>query len=541
MAYKPPPYKKHLRRRFRKFVRKWVRKNLQPLDPNEDFDFEKWLEGTNYSEERKVEIRRAKENIQYDIDDKDAYGDNAYATVKYFVKEEFYPEPKHHRGIWARCDEFKCISGPFFKKIEEQLFKLPYFIKKVPKDQRPDYIRKLVENAAMIYQITDFTSYESQFTTALMDDSEFELYRWMSSQNTKAARICKVIFGVVAGFNHVKTKHYTLGVNAKRMSGEMNTSLGNGFTNLMILLFAAEEYNIQVTGPVVEGDDGLMGLTKAIPEQYFVDMGLNVKMSTVPDISMASFCGLIFDPVELINIRDPRAPLCTTMWVTKKYTSCSQKTLRSLVRSKALSLIFEYPGCPILSVLGHKIFSLLEGYELRNIGESSYMRTDFAVHLERFKNNELPMKEIGQRTRALMESMFDITISRQLLIEKDIMEMTLDNWNTEAVELIMPQQWIDNYYTYTMKLTETPSKLPYMFTCYNKNPFIDDLHKVRIVANARSCIKNMMKYKRFIKHEKFVNTTEQYKLECYDYYIKSFNDAQYRLLQNSRLIDFRLM
>jgi len=306
MAYRPKPPDRQMLKEFRKFVRQWVRSNLLPLDPSFQFDVEPWLESTNYSFKRKEELRKAyAEVVKMDDIDKDTRL-NKYAKVKYFVKEEWYPEYKHHRGIWAREDAFKVICGPFFKSIEEALFKLPYFIKKIPKDKRADYIMSLMNFDGYIYQTTDFTAYESHFRTELMYYCEYELYSYMVSMNAVGKVLLRNIFSVIGSFNYVVNKYFTLAVEAKRMSGEMNTSLGNGFSNLMFLLFAAHYYKIDFVGPVVEGDDGLMGLARKIPAQYFHKMGLNVKMETHELLSYASFCGMIFDPIERINITDPR-------------------------------------------------------------------------------------------------------------------------------------------------------------------------------------------------------------------------------------------
>jgi len=533
MAYKPPLYKKRLRRRFRRFVKKWVRDNLIPIDEDDTLDFEVWLEGTNYPKYRKDQLRESFKNIERQFDEKDTAGFNKYAEVKYFTKEEYYPEYKHHRGIWARADEFKAIAGPFFKKIEDKLFKLPYFIKKVPKDERPNYIYNLIYSNNHKYQTTDFTSYESLFTTDLMDDCEFELYRYMASKNAKARWICQILFSVLAGDNRVVNKFFTLGVHAKRMSGEMNTSLGNGFSNLMFLLFAVFEYKISMSGVVVEGDDGLMGLNKDIPKQYFVDMGLNVKMNTVDNLEEASFCGIIFDPVEQINIRDPRSPLCTTMWVTKKYAAASKKKMLGLVKSKALSLVFEYPGCPILSIFGHKILSLLEGYKMVMIDDSRYNQRLHAKYMIRYNLGEIPIREIGQRTRALMEKLFNIPVSMQHAIEDDIMKMTLNNWDTANVLSIMPDIWIDNYNNYSMIVEARPSEYNRQYRPFTINTNMATLYKPALVKNVKRAVKGVMNFQNFSMSRRFKGRTVQFILKEYNEYLQRRYDALYRLHLNS--------
>jgi hypothetical protein len=527
MAYKPKRPNKKLFKAFRCFVRKWLIDNLEPLDTEEMFDFEEWLSGTNYTDKRKQELRKAWEGVISDelLDSNEL---NINAKVKYFVKEEWYPEYKHFRGIWAREDAFKAICGPFFKKIEEALFKLPYFIKKIPKDKRADYIMDFMYNPVYLFESTDFTAYESHFTTYVMYYCERELYKHMVRRNLQGLRLLRLIFHVIANFNYVINKYFTLAILAKRMSGEMNTSLGNGFSNLMLLLFACFYYKIDFTGPVVEGDDGLLGLSREIPPSYFVDMGFNVKM-ILSDISHASFCGMIFDPEERINITDPRKPLCTIMWVPRKYASASQKTIKGLIKSKALSLIFEYPGCPILCVLGAKLFSLLSGVEMINIGQTNYEKKRFNEILLRYANSDIPVKPIGPRSRDLMEHMFGISVQQQLLIEADIERMTLDNWDTNSALLIMPELWVSNYNNYVVDRDFTIYDINHFYGPGTVNKYLDDLPLLRNNGPVKHKVGKLIDFNEYRTHSKFQNITVMEVFEYYKQYYWDFWMSKYIL------------
>jgi hypothetical protein len=317
------------------------------------------------------------------------------------------------------------------------------------------------------------------------------------------------------------------------MSGEMNTSLGNGFSNLMFLLFGAQEYKISISGVIVEGDDGLMGLNKDIPEQYFKDMGLNVKMKTVDNLEEASFCGLIFDPVEQINIRDPRSPLCTTLWVTKKYAMCGEKKMRGLIKSKALSLVFEYPGCPILSVFGHKLLTLLEGYKMVMIDDTRYQQRLFETYMIKYGKGEIPIKEIGQRTRALMEKLFSIPISVQLRIESEILNMTLSNWDCPTVLNIMPDEWRQNYEVYTMEVEARPAEYNRLYVPYTVNSKLSLLHKPALVNNVRRAIKRILSFAEFERSARFRNKSIRFKRKEYNEYVLRRKDCLHRLYLNS--------
>lgn len=529
MAYSPPKYNRNERRKFRKFVRKWLKTNIKPIDECDSLDFEEWLSTTNYTELRKEEIRKAYAGIQdvfingeVDVEKFKNY------DIKLFAKEEYYPEYKHFRGIWARSDAAKGVLGPFFRKIEKELFALPYFIKKIPKEERPKYINDFMNNDYLKFQATDYTSYESHFTTDMMDDCEFELYRYMSSNNIKAKMLCRLIFKILADNNIAKHKYFSVRVDAKRMSGEMNTSLGNGFSNLMFLLYACHKYKLNYSGPIIEGDDALIGLDKPIPEEYYKNMALNVKLEFVDDISEGSFCGLVYDPVELVNIREPLETLCTTPWVPRKYASCSLRTYYSLLKSKALSLMFEYPGCPIVYNYGKKLFELCSQYEIKFDNSSFYKMQEQNLIYEKYLQNKVPFKETGLRTRLLMEKVFKIPVSAQYRIELEIENMSLQDLRLPSVLELVPDIWKYNYDTYVLDT----DGMPWHSITHTNFVACDKLAIHRIVELDGS---KFYSDKILTKAEFYKNKLDK-DAKYYENYLERYNDARHRLLINNQQI-----
>lgn len=530
MAYKPPKYDKLLRRRFRRFVKNWLEKNLKPIEHNEELGFEDWLETTNYPEWRKKELREVYDKMLED----DSFFANELdrchknADVKIFTKEENYPEYKYPRAIWARVDAFKDISGPFFKTIEKKVFALPYFIKKIPKKDRPAYIQEFVEKQGLKYVASDFTSFESLFTTDLQDDCEYQLYRYMSTKNDFMRRVCRMIINVIGGDNIAMNKYFKIAVNAKRMSGEMNTSLGNGFSNLMILLFAVHENNIGHSGPVVEGDDGLMGISKPIPPEFFTKMGLNVKMLNVDTVYEASFCGIIFDGDELINVTDPIDPLCTLLWVSRKYNFTSDATYFSLIKSKALSLAYEYPGCPIISVLAKRVLELLVDYEFRAIHEDRWKALIAQQALKAMNSNEFPTRCIGPRSRELMEKHFGVPATTQEIIEAKINKMTLSNWDYSDIIPLLPPVWLSNYDIFTREWSQITYSI-------NHPDFpMGEMKNITINRGKFSQLRGMSKLmtkKQYmaVNQANFAKLTEKEKNERFKDYVERKKDKNLRM------------
>lgn len=420
---KPPVPNRALRRRFRRFCKRWIKKNVASLGPEADPSFEEWLKQTTYPEARKEELRKKFEEMGSKWDQK-------YHRVKCFIKDETYPEYKHARGIFSRTDEFKCVTGPFFKLIENEIYKNKAFIKHVPVADRPAYIKDLLERPGSKYFVTDYTAFESHFTEELMAICEFELYRHVLKFVPGANEFIALIDYVLRGRNVCQFKWFTIFLMATRMSGEMNTSLGNGFSNLMFMLFLCKERGCTNVEMVVEGDDGLTVFkpgpspTRPFPTQTdFAKLGLTIKLEVHDTLSSASFCGIIFDPEDCINITEPIQAILDFGYTSSVYRRSNDNQLKILLRCKALSMAHQYPGCPILQSMAQYALRMTRSYNVRGFVEQSRNISEWdreqllsAVRDERKLIGKT--KEPGIATRILMETKFGITVGEQKILEK---------------------------------------------------------------------------------------------------------------------------
>lgn len=428
-ASKPPEPDLALLAEFREFVRAWLRKHLVPLGPEVDRSFETWLAKTNYPEWRKVELRAARESYV------DIFENRKNLDVDSFMKDEGYAadEFKHARGINSRTDAYKTAVGPIFKLIEEALFALPEFIKKVPVAERAQYIFDRIYREGGKYIATDYTSFEALFTRLFMESCEFELYEYMTSALPEAHEFRRHMDEVLAGQNKCTFQHFIVWVLATRMSGEMCTSLGNGFSNLMLLEFALYKFGSRGE-KVVEGDDGLCRVEGSIPtEEFFARLGMKIKLVEWDELSKASFCGLLFDEEEKVIVADPKKVLASFGWTSHRYSRSTPKLRKQLLRIKALSYAHQYPGCPIISELAHKMLELTRDVRIirRSIVENFgwWERETLGGLISQKGNNrwfvDEPIKQQpGPRTRELVEVMFGIPTAAQLLAEQTIAEMT---------------------------------------------------------------------------------------------------------------------
>lgn len=329
--------------------------------------------------------------------------------VTNFVKVEEYPEYKHARSINSRCDAFKAWSGPLFKAIEQQVYDVQTpvrFIKHIPVSERAAAINSLP--SGRIYS-TDFTSYEKHFTKEIMEAIEFPMYQYMLPFLSKLEQ--SRLYGTLAGMNHINSRAgLRCHVKARRMSGEMCTSLGNGFANLILASYIAKLKKGVIHG-FVEGDDGLFSTNFEITARDYAKLGFEIKILTHEKVACASFCGLIFSEAFEI-IRNPVDFMAKFGWSSSGLLG-GLKLRWGLLRAKALSAVYETPQCPIVGAVARYALSV-----------SRHVRPHF-VYDGYHKHEEVPRDESNlpafnphPSTRALFADMFGISIESQLIIEE---------------------------------------------------------------------------------------------------------------------------
>lgn len=393
---KPPTNQRSLRKFFR-FVRHWMRSNIKNFVPHDlDLDdphfFDAWIESrTSYSLARKQELRRALDRLlaRRRRDPLQPYFPMTCrrrrprrtnvarpAQVVMFLKTEFYRAFKAPRGINSRSDEMKVFIGPLISLLESLTYDIPmlrtadgsyappdltstgmrWFIKHVPVHSRPQAIeclRGFMEPGSRIYA-TDHTAFESHFTPTIMANCEFELFRYLAHKNPQATARLDTFQHVVCGTTVSDCSWFTAVCEGIRQSGEMTTSLGNGFTNLMLMLYTSHVCGCSAWG-MVEGDDALFVITPtvgfAVPSTTeFSVLGWDLKLEVISRLEDASFCGNVYVPGEFQTLSDPAWFLARAPWyLGPQCTSISGSVAIELLRATAMSALAEYHGCPVIS------------------------------------------------------------------------------------------------------------------------------------------------------------------------------------------------
>jgi len=439
---KTPSVDRHFKRGFNRFVDLWLRRNLVPLTAADIPSFEEWLTNTPYGEARKAELLQAWNAVNRRLSTKTA------KMVKSFVKDETYPEFKYPRSINSRVDPAKCYFGPVVDAVSKRVMSLAWFIKYIPVAQRPMVLRdSLLKNGAT-YTFTDFTSFEAHFTPEVMEMTQMKLMKYMIGRADP--EWFDKYQSVMGGMNKLQFKQFECSVLGTRMSGEMDTSLSNGFSNLMLFLYLSYLNGATGVEGFVEGDDGIFVVTphSACPTaQQFEKLGFTIKIGQTKELSEASFCGQVYDMTDLKVVTDPLEVLARVGFTNKRYVNAKHKTRMALLRAKGFSLVYQYDGCPILSVLGKRLLKLTESFSVPDRIINSMDQWEKAKYLEAISSN-LPDSPIGTNTRFLVEKLYNVTVPEQKALEDWISTLNLGLHEMPLVDRVHPS-WSEYYDTYS--------------------------------------------------------------------------------------------
>lgn len=339
------------------FVENFCHLYLNPIDP-EKISYEKYLENSHYSKAQKdkfLEIHRNQIGCPLNIKNLSYKSFGKVETMNTTVNdyEELF---KDVRCINGPPDEWKVYSSAYVSAVEHEVCKLKYFAKYVPVVDRARVMHERLSKLPGPYYVTDYTSFESSFVPAVVQKIECILYNHMLKRIPEMARnICRQI----TGKHSCRFRDFTINVDGIRMSGDPNTSLGNGFSNLMLMLFNASKQGASLDG-FVEGDDGLFAFDRQVEFDLIGKLGFQLKLEPHDTLYTTSFCGMMLSQ-SLAQFADPRYVLTKFGWTSSQLRMTKKKSvLLGLLRAKALSLFYTNPRCPILTQLAIRYIQLTE-------------------------------------------------------------------------------------------------------------------------------------------------------------------------------------
>lgn len=421
-----PPVDRKKMRNFRAFCHYWQRELFDPLPSSTDFSFDTWLKNAPYTQARKAELERIHGLIPYRWRKRDW---RSHGRCKAFVKVEYYTNVggmfKPPRIISSRTDYIKVIVGPIVHQIENAVFAQRWFIKHVGHPERPSHVRDKLVRSGNRYLSSDFTSYEASQLRAVMKACEFPFYRYMLRDCPRELAIISEFERICTGLNVLQMRDITCTIPARRMSGEMTTSLGNGILNLMLHMFVfAPHISPKDLLILVEGDDGLMSIPHNVPVpdvKRYAELGFRLKLEQSRDVSEASFCGCVYDPDDGLIITDPIDEILSFGWSIGQTYMVKDTRLKQLLMAKTYSLAYQYPGCPVLHAMARAYSRLCAGVQWIEILEKPYFNQwERTTLVSASKRNLATMlaKEPTIKTRLMMQECYGMTVGHQLQAEE---------------------------------------------------------------------------------------------------------------------------
>lgn len=216
---------------------------------------------------------------------------------------------------------------------------------------------------------------------------------------------------MLVGTNRLRTRRgMTAEVQGRRMSGDMCTSLGNGFTNLMVFLFICEEYKMSGLG-FVEGDDGIFAVQGELRAEMFAALGFTVDIKEIQSPGDGHFCGMQFSS-DYTLVKDARDVMRKFGW-THSNIHAGDKVMKELLRAKALSLAYELPDCPIVWAIAKRALADTAGSEPRFVYDGYHMPPPAQINLD--------FGHPSDCARRYYESRYGVSVAEQLRIEEAIL------------------------------------------------------------------------------------------------------------------------
>jgi len=364
-----------------------------------------------------------------------------------FGKREWLTKMKQVRGIAGCSFSEKCYVGGAFKALEQSVYKqLPqHFLKGVSTDERAKRLIELLYKPGSQYLGLDVTSWESSITIDLAKECEVRLVRHMIG--ALDSTLCEFIVHDMTMKHKLRYRKFVVSGVEGRMSGDLWTSLGNGFTNLMMIKFVCRALGYDPVG-VFEGDDGLVRMDGPIPtREMFARLGFDSKIELFNSLGEAGFCKMKFTD-NAVQVTDPIERLTKFGWTAD--IRATGNTLWNLRYTKALSLKAEFPQCPILGPFSDYIIRCCKasGVRLRLIYDEDRMWVAQKIEGASRWLDELSVPPLD--ARLLVERLYGITVSEQEAVEAEFANLdTVVPVSHPAITDRLPIAWRKSWDWYT--------------------------------------------------------------------------------------------
>lgn len=342
------------------------------------------------------------------------------AIISMFVKDdlEMGVPSKAPRAIQFRKPVFALEQGRFTKAIEKWFYSL--------KDEFGTIIVAKADGFTVASNLIKKSSCFSNPVYLMLDASKFDAHvskEWLrlclkiykSLMPVKYHRKMQLLWSQTfnnRGFTKRGVQYLTSGT---RMSGDMDTSLGNSIIMYLMLTFYLKRHNIKHS-LMVNGDDSLVvinmsDLSKAQDISLFKQLGFNMKFEYTRDIHKAEFCQsrLIFTDYGPTMARNPARIMGRTSWSTQNF---SRQRGIDYIHTLGLCERAASWGVPVASSMATKMIEYTKNGKKLSLGP--WMDEWFQIVNKPWRTGE-PI--ISLETRISFEKAWDMTPAEQIACE----------------------------------------------------------------------------------------------------------------------------
>lgn len=379
--------------RFKDFVIKFVREHYVPIPHvpmSHEFLDHAWLDGSKYNMEEKTKFHAELDKYLHSGIDI-----NKILECKIFIKREITEEVKEPRIISSRTDTFKAVVAPYVKLIEDAIYD-EHFIKHCSPPEVQERIGRVLSGYEYFYE-TDYSSFESSFSKPFIQACEYQLFKHMLSNNPE---IWRVVEKAMTGDNVLVCPDLWATLPGSRMSGEMWTSLANGFSNMMMIRYMAHllyKEKAFTYDFIVEGDDGLIGTTSEFDLSVVSRLGFRLTLRKGSHINDLSFCGMILGPTGRLYCNPERTLIkfgrtTDQRIISQRNNKNFKKLLDTEMYTKALSMSVYGSNNPVINEC---VQTTLRNSETKRIDLSmlDYWETDILEVQNHWNGRVRPLDE----------------------------------------------------------------------------------------------------------------------------------------------------
>jgi len=351
-------------------------------------------------------------------------------NIRMFLKADKYHFDEDVRIKAPRCIQFRrerygLELGRFVHAIEEELYpttldcsETPVFAKCRNFEQRAsDLLAKSKVFADPVYLLLDQTNWDSHVNSTLL---EYEHQLYLSKCPNKYFAFLLNMQKHNKGGTRNGTRFST---KATRMSGDMNTALGNCVVNYGLLYTWAKEAKLRCCF-YIDGDDSVVVMEKTDmekarlldPATWFLNWGMESKVEWAYQFEHCEFCQCrpVFDGLAYRMVRNPERFCIRSGWTVNPHP---EAFFPKLVASIAKCEMATHPGIPVVFPLAAK---MLEASGLRPDmkvwrGLDSYQRAKHEAWAP--DRAHLISRPITMESRLSLEAAWSIPVLKQLEME----------------------------------------------------------------------------------------------------------------------------